>query len=184
MSDGHWRQLSSLPQTPTFPAFQLAPASQLSSLSLSSFSASDAADAHCSSTSFAFRDGVAVCMLSPTLQLRINLIIDMHRSDLPSYCNSVVPLLSGKSCGEEGGGDSGAKGLRLCMNGRMGSCHSRLLPARKGALTLPCVGVFPHPAFYQACFRLPSPIAWTFMVNNDGSIEQALGSKPLLGIYI
>ena len=56
-------------------------------------------------------------------------------------------------------------------------------PKRKGALTLPCVGVFVHPAFYQACFRLPPPLARTFTVNNEGSIELALGSNSRLGIY-
>ena len=54
---------------------------------------------------------------------------------------------------------------------------------RKGALTLPCVGVFPYPAFCQACSRLPPLLAWTFTLTNEGSIELALGSNSRLGIY-
>ena len=71
-----------------------------------------------------------------------------------------------------------AKGLRLCINGRMEDAVHGSWPKRQGALTLPCVGVFPRLAFYQACLRLPPPLAWTFTVNNDGSIEHASDSNP------
>ena len=49
---------------------------------------------------------------------------------------------------------------------------------RKGTLTLPCVGVFPRIAFYQACFQLLPPLARTFTLTNNGSIEHASGSNP------
>ena len=51
-------------------------------------------------------------------------------------------------------------------------------PNRKGALTLSCVGVFLHLAFYQACFQLLPPLARTFTLTNNGSIEHAPGSNP------
>ena len=67
----------------------------------------------------------------------------------------------------------GANGLRLCINGRKeDAIHGNWLK-RKGTLTLPCVGVFPRIAFYQACFQLLPPLARTFTVNNDGSTEHA-----------
>ena len=72
----------------------------------------------------------------------------------------------------------GTKGLRLCIDGRMEDAVHGYWPKRKGALTLPCVGVFPRIAFYQVCLRLPPPLARTFTLTKDGSIEHASGSNP------
>ena len=69
------------------------------------------------------------------------------------------------------------------MDGRMEDDVHGYWPKRKGALTLSCVRVFSRLAFYQACFRLLPPFAWTFTLTNEGSIELALGSNSRLGIY-
>ena len=85
--------------------------------------------------------------------------------------------------GKEGVQVLGTKGLRLFINGRMEDAVHGYWPNRKGTLTLPCVGVIPHPAFCQACSRLPPLLAWTFTLTNEGSIELALGSNSRIVIY-